>query len=82
MGTLEETKELQRADLERALREPTPMTDEMRLWIACQLYEREDVLNDTEGKVDWVRVVNVVARELVRTGFTVVQVTSNVEASS
>ena len=82
MGTLEETKELQRADLERALREPTPMPDEMRLWIACQLYEREDVLNDTEGKVDWVRVVNVVARELVRTGFTVVQVTSNVEASS
>ena len=82
MGTLEETKELQRADLERALREPTPMPDEMRLWIACQLYEREDVLNDTEGKVDWVRVVNVVARELVRTGFAVVQVTSNVEASS
>lgn len=82
MGTFEETKELQRADLERALREPTPMPDEMRLWIACQLYEREDVLNDTEGKVDWVRVVNVVARELVRTGFTVVQVTSNVEASS
>jgi len=82
MGLLEQTKELQQADLERALREPTPMPEEVRLWIADQLYEREEVLNDTEGKVDWVRVVNVVARELVRTGFAVVQVTSNVEASS
>lgn len=51
-----------------------PVPEEIRLWIAGILYEREERLNDIAGKVDWVRVVNVVARELDRIGYEVVRV--------
>ena len=51
-----------------------PMPEELRLWIADLLYERESVLNDINGEVDWVRVMNVVAREMARIGYEVVRV--------